>query len=359
VNVSELGTPAIVLDLDRVERNIARMAEKASAASVDLRPHFKTSKLLEVVDMQMAAGAVGMTCATDRELEALLDCGVESVLWAHQAIGRQRLDLAVRANRRADVILAVDSVEVAAALDERASREGIVVPYVIELDTGMHRCGVRPDAAVGLAQELRALSAIELVGVMTHEGHVHHHVGDPAALVATARAAASDLLEAARQCEAAGFALSVTSIGSTPALTTAPIEPGISEVRPGTYTFFDANQVAIGSAGWDDCAVSVLARVVSHNRRGSPVVDAGLKELSGDASNNGGGYGRVVEAGATLAHAYEEHGVLEAGSAGRLAVGDMVRIVPNHVCGAVNMWSRVTVVRGETVIGEWATRGRR
>jgi D-serine deaminase-like pyridoxal phosphate-dependent protein len=358
VTIDQLDTPAILVDVDRVERNIAGMMEKAEVAGVGLRPHFKTSKLLEVSRMQRTAGAIGMTCATDRELEVLQDDGVESIVWGHQAVGRSKLDLAVSANRRGEVILAVDSVEVAAALSDRAARDGTTVPCFIEVDTGMRRCGVQPEEVVGLALALREMAGVSVVGLMTHEGHLHGHLDDPEGLVASAREAARSVVLAREECIAAGLPIDVVSVGSTPAASVAPLERGVTEMRPGTYVFFDANQVALGTASWQHCAVTVLARVVSHNRDGMAVVDAGLKELSGDGSIRGRGHGHVVDLGATVIHAYEEHGVIDR-CATPPSIGDLVRIVPNHVCGAVNMWSSVAAVRGERVVGEWRTRGRR
>jgi D-serine deaminase-like pyridoxal phosphate-dependent protein len=358
MTIGELDTPALLVDVDRVERNIAWMTSKANAAGVGLRPHFKTSKLLEIARMQRAAGAIGMTCATDREVEILQEDGVESILWGHLPVGRSKLDLAVSANRRGEVILAVDSVEVVAALNERAALEGTTVPCYIEVDTGMRRCGVRPDEVVGLAMALRDMSDVNVVGIMTHEGHLHRHLDDPDAVVQGAREAARSLIRAREECIAAGVPIAAVSVGATPAASLAPFEPGLTEVRPGTYVFYDANQVELGSATWERCAVTILARVVSRNRDGMAVVDAGLKELSGDGSIRGRGHGRVIDLGATVISAYEEHGVIDGGANG-LRIGDVVRIVPNHVCGAVNMWSRVAAVRGERVVAEWRTRGRR
>lgn len=361
MSYAELETPSLVIDVDRLERNIARMAAKAKDSGVALRPHVKTTKLLEVARMQLAAGAIGMTCATDRELRALQDGGVESVLWGHQAVGRHKVELAVEANRRGEAIVAVDSVPETVALGEHAASRGVVVPYVIEVDTGMERSGVQAREVVELARALRDAPGVRLRGVMTHEGHVLRYadVDDSTGLVAAAQRAAGALVDASRDCAAAGIDLEMVSVGSTPAASLAPFVSGITEVRPGTYAFYDANQVALGSATWDDCAVTVLSRVISRNRRGLPVIDAGLKELSGDRYVRGAGFGHAVEQGATLMHAYEEHGVLQGGTAAQLRRGDLVRIVPNHVCGTVNMWSRAIALRDGAVVGEWHTKGRR
>jgi D-serine deaminase-like pyridoxal phosphate-dependent protein len=359
VKIPDLPTPALVVDLDRVERNLARMADKTTGRGRALRPHFKTSKMIEVARLQVEGGAVGLTCATDRELEALLAGGIESVLWAHQPVGREKAELAVEANRHAEVMIALDSLESARAVAERAVERDVVVPYLIEVDTGMRRAGVRPGDAGGLAAALRDLPGLRPLGVMTHEGHVQRHVGEPEVLLAAAEAAWGRLLDAARSYEEAGQKPEVVSTGATSAALLGKFADGITEVRPGTYVFLDANQVAVGSTGWDDCAVTVLTRVVSHNRPGFPIIDAGLKEFSGDRYAAGSGHGHVPELGALVEPVYEEHGVLSGGRAGELRVGDVVRAVPNHVCGAVNMWSQAAVVRGDEVVAEWRTVGRR
>lgn len=359
MNVADLSTPVLLVDVDRIERNIARMASKAADGGVALRPHFKTTKLDEVARMQIEAGAIGLTCATDRELEALLALGAESIMWAHQMVGAGKIELAIDANRRAEVMVAVDSLASAETLAARAAEQGVVVPCVIELDTGMRRAGVLPGAVPGLAQQLQKMPGLRLVGVMTHEGHVQRHLGDPDGLLAAAEEAWSELKAAAAACADIGIDLEVISAGATAAATLAEVPEGLTEIRPGTYVFLDANQVALGSAKWDDCAVTVLARVVSHNRPGHPVIDAGLKELSGDQSIRGVGHGHVVELDAMVQETYEEHAVLGGGRAGELQVGDLVRIIPNHVCGAVNMWSEIVAIRGNDVVGTWRTVGRR
>lgn len=359
MTLEALETPALLVDVDRLERNVAAMAERATAAGVALRPHVKTSKMRPVIRRQRAAGAVGFTCATPAEARLLLDEGVRSILWAHQAVGEAKLRFAVEANRAAEVLVAVDGLEVADALGRVAAEAGIEVPVVLEVDTGLGRAGVAPDAVGVVAAALLRVGAIQLAGVFTHEGHIAAHIGDRDAIGRAARDAVGALAQAGRTLAGLGVADPIVSAGSTPGAILAAAADGLTELRPGTYVFFDGNQVALGSATWDECAVTILARVVSRPRPHRAIVDAGLKAMSSDASNHGGGFGRPLGIDARFPSAFEEHGVLEGAGAGALGVGDLVRIVPNHVCGAVNMWSRAFAVRDSTVVEEWPVEGRR
>lgn len=360
----QLATPALLVDVERMERNVARMAAAIGAAGVALRPHVKTSKLLQVIGRQRDAGAVGFTCATPGEVDALLRAGFDDVLWAHQPVGAAKVAFALDAHRRATAAggrlrVALDSRAAAEPLSRAAVEAGVELPFLLEVDTGLGRAGVAPEAVAQAAHAL-ALPGLRLEGAMTHEGHAGAHVGDRAAIERTARAAAEAMVGAGEVLRALGVADPVVSVGSTPGAASAPFVPGVTEARPGTYVFYDANQVAMESATWDDCAVTVLARVVSRPRADVAIVDAGLKAMSGDGAAGGRrGWGRPLGLDADFTVAFEEHGVLAGPGAGALRVGDLVRVVPNHVCGAVNMWSQAHAVRDGEVMERWSIVGRR
>lgn len=353
--LADLPTPALVVDVGRLDANLDAMAAALGAAGVALRPHWKTTKCLEVARRQLERGAVGFTCATPAEVEALAGVGITGSLWAHLPVGEAKVAFAVRAARDWGTILMVDSVAVARPLSAALEALGVDATVRLEVDTGQGRTGVNRDEAVAVAREVAALPRITLEGVMTHEGHLAAHGGDRTALEVEGRAVSARLVAVADELRAAGVPLTTVSVGSTPGVSTAPFGPGITEARPGTYAYFDANQLRLGSCTLEQCATTVLATVVSRNRPGSAIIDAGTKAMSSDSLTPEVGAGLVlgVDGGTlpdiTFATANEEHGFLVGAGAEALAVGDRVRIVPNHACGTTNMWSGVWALDGADV----------
>ncbi|MEU1387837.1 MULTISPECIES: alanine racemase [unclassified Nonomuraea] len=355
VPLAGLPTPALLIDHDRLVRNIEEMSALAASAGVRLRPHFKASKCLDVARLQLDHGAIGFTCATAAEVTALLEAGIRDLIWAHQPVGPAKVDFAVRAG----VPVALDSVEVARPLAAAARAAGRRQPYLIEVDTGLGRAGVAPEDALALAAELAALPSLELRGVLTHEGHLMTYLGDRPGMDKAGTLVGEVLAGVAAELRAAGHPCEIVSVGSTPGATTAPFVPGVTEARAGTYVFYDGNQVALGTAGLSRTALTVLTRVVSTPREGVAIVDAGLKAMSSDASVTGSGFGLVIDRPSlTFAKANEEHGYLTGEGVAALRVGDLLRILPNHGCGVVNMWSRAHVVEGDTAVARWPITGR-
>ncbi len=323
-------TPALVVDPGRLRANILSMASVLAKAGLALRPHFKTSKSLRVAQLQADAGAVGFTCATPAEVDALLTAGHRDLFWAHAPVG-PKAALAAEFNRRGRVVVAVDSVDLVDLLEP-------AVPVRIEVDTGLGRTGVAPEDAVTLARHI-AHRGFELDGVYTHEGQLYTVTGDREE---AGQDAARTLVETAEAVRADGIPVPVVSVGSTPGWDSAPFVPGVTEARPGTYVFGDANQVRLGSQRLDDTALTLLATVVSTPRDGTAIVDAGVKAL-GSERHAETGFGLVLGHDVGFTRAFEEHGVLEGPGAPLLRVGDTVRILPNHACVTVNMWSSLRV----------------
>ncbi|MEU7002285.1 alanine racemase [Nonomuraea sp. NPDC046570] len=352
--LSELPTPALLIDRAKLERNVADMAALTASAGVRLRPHFKASKCLEVARLQLEYGATGFTCATMGEVRALSDAGIDDLIWAHQPVGPAKVAFAVSTG----VTVALDSVEAAEPLAAAARAAGVRLPYVIEVDTGLGRAGVAPEDAVALAGELAGLGSLRLRGVLTHEGHLMTYLGDRDGLEKAGRRVGEALAGVAGELAATGHACEIVSVGSTPGAASAPFVPGVTEARAGTYVFYDGNQVALGSAGEDRCALTVLTRVVSVPRgEGTAITDAGLKAMSSDASVRGPGFGVVLgRPGVVFGKANEEHGYLS--GADGLRVGELLRILPNHGCGVVNMWSSAYVVEDGRAVARWPITGR-
>ncbi|HSN12508.1 MAG TPA: alanine racemase, partial [Propionibacteriaceae bacterium] len=230
---------------------------------------------------------------------------------------------------------------------------------LLEVDTGLGRTGVDPGRAVEVAGLVRGLGSLRLRGVMTHEGHLYGFGSDRSGLDAAAVAAARLLVEVADALRAAGHALDVVSVGSTPGLGAGPYVAGVTEARPGTYVFEDGNQVRLGSCSLDACALTVLARVVSTQRAGTVIVDAGSKAMSSDAVTPENGYGLVLDPdgvplpGVTFPRANEEHGFLVGPGTALLSVGDLVRILPHHACATVNMWSELVAIGSDGTYERW------
>jgi D-serine deaminase-like pyridoxal phosphate-dependent protein len=355
--LAELPTPSLVVDVERCEENIRRVADAFSSHGVGLRPHVKTSKCLEVVSRQRAAGTLGFTCSTPAEVEAFGTAGFTGLLWAHQPVGPQKVAFAVEATLRWDVTLIADSVDVARSLSVEAVRRGTVADVMLDVDTGQHRTGVDPERAVAVGREIAALPGLRLAGVLTHEGHLGAYLADRPGLESAGRGVGALLASVAAGLRDAGLPCEVVSVGSTPGMTSSPYATGVTEGRPGTYVYFDANQVRLGSATFDQCALTVLARVVSRQRDGHAILDAGLKAMSSDSisAEVGVGVGVVCDLDATplpdvtFPTANEEHGFLAGPGVNRLRVGDLVRVIPNHACGTTNMWSRLHAVSADGV----------
>ncbi len=347
----DLETPAVVIDASRLERNLSGMAAAAAAAGVALRPHAKTHKCTEIARRQLSHGAAGLTVATLAEAELFASDGCPSVfiaypLWAGS--GSRGARLAALA-QRTDLRAGVDSAAAAARLAEAVP--GLRV--LIEVDSGQHRSGVLPDQVASLAASCAELG-LEVAGAFTHPGHAYGSpsgVADAAADERAALAAAGDAL--------AGFAdgAPVLSGGSSPTAASGLAAP-LSEVRPGTYVFGDRQQMHLSGVTADEVALVVAARVVSVPRPGSAVLDAGSKALSSDRPAWLTGHGLILEAPeATIATLSEEHAVVH-GLETALAVGDLVRVVPNHVCTVVNLTSELLVVSDGAITDRWPVRAR-
>jgi D-serine deaminase-like pyridoxal phosphate-dependent protein len=344
-----IETPAVVVDADVLDRNIARTAALARERGLALRPHVKTHKVPEIAALQLAAGAVGLTVATIGEAEVFVDAGASDVFVAYplwvSAAKAARLD-ALRSSAR--IAVGVDSVPGVANLGHRVP--GLEV--LVEVDSGHHRSGVPATEVVPLATAARD-AGLTVVGVFTFPGHAY----GPDAATAAARGEREALLEAGERLRGAGFEVRVLSGGSTPSLTAT--EPGgATEVRPGVYVFGDAQQWELGHCAPDAIALTVLATVVSaHPDR--IILDAGSKVLGADRAAWASGFGRLLDHPDARVTALSEHHATVVGT-GLPGVGETVRVVPNHVCATVNLVDEVVVVRGGVIEARWlvAARGR-
>lgn len=354
IDIANFITPLLLLDRRVLADNIRTMANHLRRRN--LRPHFKTAKMIEVAQQQIEAGASGFTCATVGEIDALLAAGVTDIFWAHQPVGEKKIAAVLDFNRRGSVKVAIDSLAVARPLAQAAAQNGLTIPYLIEINSGLGRAGIASgnwQQLVQLVHDLTAVPGLQFTGIFTHEGQLYQ-IKSSSQRDEQGRKIGRDLVELADRLAAARFLCPTISVGSTPGANSVPLVEGISEARPGTYVFNDANQCYLGVASQENCAVQVISRVVSRPRPQTAIIDAGLKAMSSDRSLSGNNYGNVSNYREIFfTAAYEEHGVLTGPGVELLEVGDVVAIVPNHVCGTVNMWSEALISDGQSIIDCW------
>jgi D-serine deaminase-like pyridoxal phosphate-dependent protein len=344
------GTPCAVIDMDVVERNIARIQGLMDRAGVANRPHIKTHKSPELAKLQRAAGAKGITCQKLGEAEVFADAGFDDILISYNVFGEEKEARMAALMRRTPVKLTVaaDNPVTIAGLDRAGRMAERPVGVVIECDTGRQRAGVEtPDEAVRLAVEAAALPGLVFHGLMFYPPED----GWPA----TQRFLDKTL----EGLKSHGLAPEIISTGGSPNIPHAGALEGQTEHRPGTYIFNDCMQVKAGVATLADCALTIHATVVSRAGPARGILDAGSKTLTTD-SGGLDGHGHILEhPEARIAKFAEEHGFLDLSACNdRPEVGDVVRVVPNHVCVVVNMMDRLVAVRGGEIVGEIAVAAR-
>lgn len=358
--LEEVETPAVLVDLDVLERNVARMAEQARRHRVRLRPHAKTHKVVEIGRMQLASGAVGLSLAKTGEAEVFADGGCEDLFIAFPVVGADKARRLLALADRVRLAVGVDSVEGAESLAGTFRTAGRRLDVLLKVDVGFRRVGVPPERAVNVARRIADLPGLRLRGVFTHAGQAYF--GEtPEAVASVGEHEGRTLASVAEALRSAGLPVEEVSVGSTPTARHAMAVPGVTECRPGNYVFHDASQAGLGTCGLEDCALSVLATVVSVPERDRAVVDAGSKTLSSDPLRpRAGGYGLVLGRRSRLERLSEEHGVVAVEEGESFRVGERVRILPNHACVVANLHDRLLGVRGGRVEVELpvAARGR-
>jgi D-serine deaminase-like pyridoxal phosphate-dependent protein len=337
----EYGTPCAVIDMDKVERNIARIQTQCDAAGVANRPHIKTHKSPMLARMQIEAGARGITCQKIGEAEIMADAGIDNILISYNLIGEEKMARLAALQAKADMTVAADNSTVIAGLPRAAEISCRPLSVVVECDTGRKRAGVEtPAEAIALARQIASSTGLTFAGFMlypTETGWTE---------------AQSFYDEALAGVRAHGLDATMVSTGGSPNLKNLGKLKGATEHRPGTYIYNDRMQVAAGVASWDDCALNIYSTVVSRAAPERGILDAGSKTLTTDTGGLDG-HGLILEhPEAKIARFAEEHGFLDLSRSNtRPNVGDVVRIVPNHVCVVVNMMDEVVMVRGDEIVG--------
>jgi D-serine deaminase-like pyridoxal phosphate-dependent protein len=358
MRVADLDTPALIIDLDIMERNLQRVQHYASSHGLRLRPHTKTHKIPALGRLQRRLGAVGLTVAKTTEAEVMMAADPGELLIAYPVYGEPKMQRLAALTRTADVTVAMDSIEAVEALAEAARRLDFRVGVLAEFDAGLHRVGVEPgDALLRLVRRIAEKSGLEFRGIAFYPGHIKDMHDSEIAL-----ASLSDVVSGAvERVERAGFAVPVVSGGSTPTLFESHRVGRLNEIRPGTYIFNDRNTWLCGGCAETDCAASILTTVVSTSVPGQMIIDGGSKTFSSDRAVTGtDGFGYLPEApGAIFGKMNEEHGFVDIRQAEKTwRVGDRVRIVPNHICVAMNLHEQVYGMSGEEVVEVWKVEGR-
>lgn len=359
---AEVETPALIVSEEILHNNISRTASFAKSVGVDVRPHIKTHKTPQITRLQIAAGAIGITCAKVGEAEVMVhEAGVQDVLLAYPTFGINKFERLVALMDKARIIQAVDSLAAAKMLSETMARFDAHMDVMIEVNTGQDRSGVAyGKETVELAKEVARLPNLHLVGIMTHEGQANG--ADPDDIERVATKAGEDMVATANAIRSEGIELTTISVGSTPAGFITPRVEGVTEMRPGTYVFNDNSALRYGQLGVEDMAARFVATVVSRPAADRAILDTGAKTLAMDPSRGHKGHGYIVDhPDAIIIKLSEEHGVVHVpeGETG-FEIGDRVEVVPNHVCPTVNLMDEMLIVRDGHVVDTWqiAARGK-
>lgn len=362
MHISELDTPAVLVDLDILEHNLERMAAYSRASGVSLRPHIKTHKIPALAQKQVALGAVGITAAKPSEAAIMSAAGLRDIFIAYPIVSAQKADALLALSDETRISVSVDSSEAAECLARSSNNRHYDLPILVEIDVGFGRCGVQSaQAAVALATQIEKLDGAHFGGLMFYPGHMMVPRDQQNELLPKVNAIVEEAYEALLN---AGFSIDVVSGGSTPMAMRSKEFSHLTEIRPGMYPLNDRNLVSGGFATLEDCALSVMTTVVSTAVPTRVILDGGSKTFSSDRLLTGDhiGHGTILEdADAVLFGLSEEHGHVDIAKSTRsYKLGERLRIVPNHVCATINMHDTIYGIRGEFVETIWsvAARGR-
>ena len=366
-----IETPCVLVDKQRLQSNIRFIQELANSHKVNLRPHIKTHKCLEIARLQVNQGAVGITASKTDEALVFIENGISSVTVAYPLVIESKLDRLLESSRShdVDIRLMVDSREGVEVISCAAKKHGMKIGVFLKIDVGLHRCGVSENDAMELAQEISRDPGLNFRGLLSHAGHVYGRKNREDALE-VALEECQILGRVREKLQKNGIGVKEVSVGSTPTVLASDIYEGITEIRPGNYVFMDRTPLRLGVIKPEQIALSVLATVVSKNMEYF-IVDAGSKVFSSDLGAHG------TSGGNTFGLAYplnwfqeeehemevvklsEEHGVVKRRTFD-LKIGEKVRIIPNHACAVANLADSYTVVENDQVVDHWkvAARGR-
>ncbi|MEI3606577.1 alanine racemase [Pseudogracilibacillus sp. SE30717A] len=338
-------TPVVVLDFDILEQNIEWLNNLAEKSNIKLRPHVKTHKSTYIADLQIKAGATGITTATLGEAEVMVNSGIRDILIAYPIIGEKKLKRFGKLLKHADLTVALDDIIVAKGLSEVGKANSKTIDIYIDIDTGNERMGRSPQESINEILEIAALPFINIKGLTSHPGHAYAE-SDVEKLKRIAIDDATELYKTKMLLEKENLHIPEISVGATAIARFTGEIPYVTEVRAGMYVFNDRNVMATGGATEDDCAVTIYSTVVSRPSKDRLIIDAGSKTLAHDP-NIEGGFGRIKnQENLVIKRLSEEHAIVEIQGKCDLRVGDIVEIIPNHICPVINLTDEVYGFRG-------------
>ena len=354
MTIASLRTPAILIDKAKALRNLDRMQAEANANGIRLRPHAKTHKSPLVAQWQIERGAVGICCAKLGEAEVFANHGIADIRIPYP-LNPANADRLVALSNRTRLSFIVDHPAVAKQWSEALVRRAKRIDVLVKIDVGFHRCGIDPAAndAVAMIKMVASLPGLRLQGLLSHAGHAYHaHSEDE--MKSMAEAEARTMRDLAERCRKAGVTIDEISAGATPPARYSIKQKDFTEYRPGNYVYFDRTQVALGAASEDDCALTVLATVVSKPAPDRIIFDSGSKTLTNDGARGfapAAGFGVVVDhPNLLIERLSEEHATVKVTDGKTtLEPGDRVRIIPNHSCVVSNLVDQAWLVDGESV----------
>jgi len=377
VTLNDLRTPAVLIDRFRALRNLDRMQTAASARGIRMRPHAKTHKSPIIARWQIERGAVGICCAKLGEAEVFADAGISDIRIPYP-LNPANADRLIALAQRVRLSFIVDHAAVAEAWSRALHAAAVAVDVLVKIDVGFHRCGIdpAPETAVPFIRHVAGLPGLHLRGLLSHAGQAYHAHSE-ADLREMATSEARTLVQLAEGARAVGIVVEELSAGATPTARYSLQQDGLTEYRAGNFAYFDRTQVGLGAATFDDCALTVLARVVSKPASDRIILDAGSKTLSSDAARGfeaAPGYGavcRLPEGGGPasplqvipnllIERLSEEHATVRVtDGATPLEPGDLVRVLPNHSCVVSNLVDQAWLVdEGDVCALPIAARGR-
>lgn len=377
MRVTDLPTPQVLIDRSKLLGNIERMQSSVAARGLQLRPHAKTHKIPAIARWQIERGASGICCAKPGEAEVFADAGIEDIRLPYP-VHPSNSDRILALMRRARISIIVDHLEVAREWSDAMQRAGERLDVLVKVDVGFHRCGIDPDhpSAAGFIRAIAGMSGLRLRGLLSHAGHGYNATSEEG-LMEIAAHEANILGRLAAAARADGIAIDEISVGATPTARFSLEQPGLTEMRPGNYVYYDRAQVGLGAANLDECALTVLARVVSKPALNRIILDCGSKTLSSDQARGFGGaaagYGAVltevdtssacgpvaIDASLFVERLSEEHATVRVlGGATPLEPGDRVRVLPNHACVVSNLVDCVRLIEGFEVVDTFTVAAR-
>jgi len=344
-----IDTPALLIDAVQMEENLRSMQKTADKYGCRLRPHIKTHKSVLLADKQLKLGSSGITAAKIGEAEVMANAGITDIFIANQITHPLKIKRLFSLHKRAEIIIGLDNIKQIKLLEPVFSSASKPLKVRIEIDSGLHRCGLPVSSELlSLAKEAAGRSWLELEGIFTHAGQAYA----ASSLLEIEQAGSEEgrlMAEAAEFLRKNNMEVKTVSTGSSPTAAFSAQNPAVNEIRPGNYIFYDAMQTALGSAKPEQCALYVLASVTSQPAPDRIVIDAGIKALNLDKTKSGQEHGKVVNISGRLVRLSEEHGIIQLGKVRQIELGTPVLIIPNHACTVVNLFDHYYIINKENI----------